>query len=160
MLLAPWALRRHMRTARQLTASPTHEHQPGAICQAVLGMTTGHSVARGPETRLATYGTLAPGRRNHGQLSDLPGRWIVGHVRGTLIEAGWGAKFGYPGLILDPDKAPIEVLVFESRALPNHWHRLDAFEGPGYRRIAVDVWTAGGVLPASIYVIADPTDAS
>ena len=80
-------------------------------------------------------------------------------MRGTLIEAGRRAKFGYPGLIFDPDEAPIEVFVFESRALPNHWHRLDAFEGPGYRRIAADVWTAEGVLPASIYVIADPTNA-
>ena len=103
--------------------------------------------------RLATYGTLAPGRQNHGQLSDLPGRWIVGHVRGTLIEAGWVRTWGYPGLVLDPDEAPIEVFVFESRALPEHWPRLDTFEGAGYRRIAVDVRTAEGVLPASIYVI-------
>ncbi len=79
-------------------------------------------------------------------------------MRGTLIEAGRRAKFGYPGLILDPDEAPIEGFVFESRARPNHWHRLDAFEGPGYRRIAADVWTAEGVFPASIYVIADPTE--
>jgi gamma-glutamylcyclotransferase (GGCT)/AIG2-like uncharacterized protein YtfP len=124
------------------------------------GMATGDRVTGEAERRLATYGTLAPGRENHRQLSNLPGRWIVGHVRGTLVEAGWGAKLGYPGLIVDPDGAPIEVSVFESVALPNHWHRLDTFEGPGYRRMAVDVWTAEGVLPASIYVIADPTDAS
>jgi hypothetical protein len=31
------------------------------------------------------------------------------------------------------------------------------FEGPGYRRVAVDVATAEGVLPASIYVLAQPT---
>jgi gamma-glutamylcyclotransferase (GGCT)/AIG2-like uncharacterized protein YtfP len=61
-------------------------------------------------------------------------------------------------LIPDPDGTPIEVFVFESRALPDHWPRLDAFEGPGYRRIAVDVSTPEGVLPASIYVLADPTD--
>ena len=110
--------------------------------------------------RLATYGTLAPGRPNHAQLSDLAGRWLVGHVRGTLVEAGWGAKFGYPGLILDPDEPVIAVNVFESRALLHHWHRLDAFEGPGYRRVAVDVSTAEGVLAASIYVLADPTAGS
>jgi gamma-glutamylcyclotransferase (GGCT)/AIG2-like uncharacterized protein YtfP len=107
--------------------------------------------------RLATYGTLAPGRQNHGQLSDLPGRWLVGHVRGSLIEAGWGAKLGYPGMILEPDGAPIEVFVFESRALVDHWQRLDAFEGPGYRRVTVDVSTDEGVLTASIYVLLDPT---
>ena len=127
------------------------------VCQAMPEMTaTGHSVTGGPETRLATYGTLAPGRKNHGQLSDLPGRWLVGHVRGSLVEAGWGAKLGYPGMILDPEGAPIEVFVFESRALVDHWQRLDAFEGVGYRRIAVDVSTDEGVLPASIYVLYGP----
>ncbi len=115
------------------------------------------SITDGPEIRLATYGTLAPGRQNHGQLSDLPGRWLVGHVRGSLIEAGWGAKLGYPGMILDPDGEPIEVFVFESRVLVDHWQRLDAFEGPGYRRLAVDVSTDEGVLPASIYVLLDST---
>ena len=122
--------------------------------------TTGDGVTGGPEMRLATYGTLAPGRQNHGQLSDLSGRWLVGYVRGSLVEAGWGAKLGYPALILDPDGALIEVFVFESRALPDHWHRLDAFEAPGYRRIAVDVSTADGPVSASIYVLANPTDPS
>ena len=108
----------------------------------------------GTDTRLATYGTLAPGRPNHGQLAGLSGRWLVGHVRGSLVEAGWGAEFGYPGLILDADGSSVEVDVFESSALRDHWHSLDAFEGPGYRRVAVDVSTAEGVLPASIYVLA------
>lgn len=163
MLLAAWAQRRHLCTPRHLTARPARHnhvtlarHAPGAVWQAITEMTTGHRVTGEAETRLATYGTLAPGRQNHGQLSDLPGRWIVGHVHGTLIEAGWGASLGYPGLVLDPDDPPIEVFVFESRALPEHWPRLDAFEGPGYRRVAVDVRTAEGVLAASIYVIADP----
>jgi gamma-glutamylcyclotransferase (GGCT)/AIG2-like uncharacterized protein YtfP len=110
---------------------------------------------RGPETRLATYGTLAPGRPNHGQLRSLPGRWLVGHVRGSLVEDGWGAALGYPGLILDSDDdRHVEVHVFESAALVNHWDRLDAFEGPGYRRVTVDVATSTGVVPASIYVLA------
>ena len=119
--------------------------------------TPSYDMTDGPEMRLATYGTLAPGRQNHGQLSDLPGRWLVGHVRGSLIEAGWGATLGYPGMILEPDGAPIEVFVFESRALVDHWQRLDAFEGPGYRRIMVDVSTDEGVLTASIYVLLDST---
>jgi gamma-glutamylcyclotransferase (GGCT)/AIG2-like uncharacterized protein YtfP len=110
--------------------------------------------------RLATYGTLAPGRQNHGQLADVPGRWLVGHVRGSLVDAGWGAKLGFPALILASDGPPVEVFVFESKALPDHWHRLDAFEGPGYRRVAVDVSTPEGVLPASIYSLADPPDPS
>src|SRR5262245_8748957 len=52
--------------------------------------------------RLAVYGTLAPGRSNHDQLSALPGRWLDGHVLGALYEDGWGAALGYPGLTLDP----------------------------------------------------------
>jgi len=106
--------------------------------------------------RLATYGTLAPGRQNHGQLADLPGRWLIGHVRGSLVDAGWGAKLGFPALVLDPDGTPVDVFVFESEALLDHWHRLDAFEGPGYRRATVDVSTPEGVLPASIYVVTEP----
>ena len=54
----------------------------------------------------------------------------------------------------------LDVAVFESRALPRHWDRLDAFEGFGYRRVTVDVATAEGPLSASIYVLAEPTNAS
>lgn len=121
---------------------------------------TRQRVTGGAEVRLATYGTLVPGRQNHGQLADLPGRWLVGHVRGSLVDAGWGAELGFPALILDPDGAPIEVSVFESEALLDHWDRLDAFEGPGYRRVTVEVSTDESLLPASIYVLADPPDRS
>jgi gamma-glutamylcyclotransferase (GGCT)/AIG2-like uncharacterized protein YtfP len=116
--------------------------------------TAGNSITGGAEMRLATYGTLAPGRQNHSELSDLAGRWLVGHVCGSLVDAGWGAELGYPALVLDPEGPEIEVFVFESQALLHHWDRLDAFEGPGYRRVAVDVTTDEGVLPASIYVLA------
>ncbi len=105
------------------------------------------------ETRLATYGTLAPGRVNHHQLADLEGFWRQGTVRGRLVEAGWGAELGYPGLILDPPEQVIEVFVFESPELPDHWLRLDAFEGAGYRRVVTQVRTVDGDLEASIYVI-------
>ena len=113
-----------------------------------------------PERRLATYGSLAPGRHNHSQLSDLSGRWLGGRVHGVLVKGGRGAGLGYPGLILDPDAASVEVFVCESEQLLHHRDRLDAFEGPGYRRVAVDVSTAEGILPASIDVLADPTDTS
>jgi gamma-glutamylcyclotransferase (GGCT)/AIG2-like uncharacterized protein YtfP len=116
-------------------------------------MATNPGVSGGPDVRLATYGTLGPGRPNHGELRDVPGRWLTGQVRGSLMEAGWGAELGYPGLILDDDGPLIDVDVFESPELPYHWLRLDEFEGPGYRRVAVDVTTVEGVLPASIYVL-------
>ena len=110
------------------------------------------------DTRLATYGTLAPGRVNHHQLAALPGRWLEGSVTGRLVEAGWGAKLGYPGLVLDlagfdPAAGAIAVHLFESPELPGHWPRLDAFEGEGYRRVAAPVATGEGLLAAWIYVI-------
>jgi gamma-glutamylcyclotransferase (GGCT)/AIG2-like uncharacterized protein YtfP len=103
--------------------------------------------------RLATYGTLAPGRPNHHQLDVLEGHWSEGHVYGRLIEAGWGAGLGYPALILDPDGSAISVQVFESMALPDHWSRLDNFEGPGYQRVVTRVSTSAGDVEASIYVL-------
>jgi gamma-glutamylcyclotransferase (GGCT)/AIG2-like uncharacterized protein YtfP len=103
--------------------------------------------------RLATYGTLAPGRPNHHQLEGLDGCWFEGHVSGTLVDAGWGASLGYPALILDPDSSPIDVQVFESVQLPAHWSRLDEFEGPGYQRVTTTVRTPAGDVDASIYVL-------
>jgi gamma-glutamylcyclotransferase (GGCT)/AIG2-like uncharacterized protein YtfP len=104
------------------------------------------------EHRLATYGTLAPGRPNHHQLDGLEGRWLKGHVNGKLVDAGWGASLGYPALNLDPDGPVIGVDVFESIDLPAHWARLDAFEGTGYERVVTTVHTPTGGIEASIYV--------
>jgi gamma-glutamylcyclotransferase (GGCT)/AIG2-like uncharacterized protein YtfP len=106
------------------------------------------------EHRLAVYGTLAPGRSNHHQVSDLGGEWIPGTVRGRLVSEGWGVQMGYPGLVLDPVGAEIAVQVLESSDLPAHWGRLDEFEGADYRRVAVSVATANGELGAYIYVVA------
>ena len=103
--------------------------------------------------RLATYGTLAPGRVNNHQLAELEGSWRQGTVRGRLVEAGWGAKLGCPGLILDPLGQVVDVHIFESSELPHHWLRLDAFEGAGYRRVVTQVRTLDGDLEVSIYVI-------
>jgi len=107
------------------------------------------------DTRLATYGSLAPGCVNEMQLEDLKGLWRQGTVKGRLVAEGWGAPLGYPGLILDPAGQDIDVFVFESLDLPDHWPRLDAFEGEGYRRVVTQVRLGDDVLEASIYVI-DP----
>ncbi len=107
------------------------------------------------DTRFATYGTLAPGRVNHHQLAELRGNWSLGTVRGRLVEAGWGAALGYPGLVLDPLGSAVEIHLFESPTLPDHWSRLDAFEGPGYRRVVTQVCTGDGIVDAWIYVLAD-----
>lgn len=107
-----------------------------------------------PESRLATYGTLAPGRVNHHQLEGLDGKWTNGTVRGRLLQSGWGAAMGFPGLELDDEGSKIDVFLFESSDLPTHWERLDVFEGDGYRRVTVKVLTLDGELEAFIYVLA------
>lgn len=109
--------------------------------------------AHSAQTRLASYGTLAPGRVNSGQLDGLKGTWRTGTVRGRLVEVGWGAEQGYPGLILDPAGDVVEVALFESADLPGHWERLDAFEGSGYRRVVTRILTEEGDVEASIYIV-------
>lgn len=103
--------------------------------------------------RLATYGTLAPGRPNHHQLDGLDGRWFAGHLHGRLLDAGWGATLGYPALVLDQDGDRVDVQVFESADLPAHWSRLDDFEGAQYTRALVTVHTSGGPVEAFAYVL-------
>ena len=104
--------------------------------------------------RLATYGSLAPGRLNHHQLTALSGVWSEGHVRGRLVDAGWGAALGYPALVVDPAGADVPVHVLESDDLPLHWARLDALEGSDYQRVVVMVRTPDGDVDASIYELA------
>jgi gamma-glutamylcyclotransferase (GGCT)/AIG2-like uncharacterized protein YtfP len=106
------------------------------------------------DTRLAVYGTLAPGEPNHHQLTGLEGSWRRGKVRGRLYPRGWSATLGYPALILDPASDEVPVQIFESGDLPGHWARLDAFEGEGYRRVVAWISTADGAVEAQIYAAA------
>ena len=103
--------------------------------------------------RLAIYGTLAPGERNHHQVSMIKGKWWRGTVRGALSAEGWGQTFGFPGLKLDPAGEVIEVQVLEAADLPDHWDRLDAFEGEEYERVRTEVETPEGRIPACVYVV-------
>ncbi len=103
--------------------------------------------------RLASYGSLAPGRENAHQLESLAGTWSTGIVRGNLVQAGWGTWIGYPGCILDPAGQEIEVFIFTSSDLPAHWDRLDAFEGEAYQRVVTAAQTSDGQLDVSIYEI-------
>ena len=107
-----------------------------------------------PDTRLAVYGTLAPGRVNYHQISALAGTWQRGTVKGKLLSSGWGSGFGFPALILNPSGPIVEVDLFESADLPEHWARLDEFEGSGYRRVVTTVTTQEGECSAWIYVVA------
>lgn len=92
-----------------------------------------------PERRLAVYGSLLPGENNHHHVAALVGRWVEGTVEGTLCDRGWAARQGYPGLVPGSSGDRVAVKVLESRALPDAWERLDAFEGEAYRRILAPV---------------------
>ncbi len=92
---------------------------------------------------LVVYGTLRPGRSNFDIVASIPGTWLSGTIRGTLGTHPAGHYAGFPAFRREPasdqvaGEVPVDVLV--SDELPGHWSRLDAFEGPGYRRVVVAV---------------------
>jgi gamma-glutamylcyclotransferase (GGCT)/AIG2-like uncharacterized protein YtfP len=47
----------------------------------------------------------------------------------------------------------VDVQVFESADLPEHWARLDEFEGSGYRRVVTVVHCPAGDIDACIHVL-------
>jgi gamma-glutamylcyclotransferase (GGCT)/AIG2-like uncharacterized protein YtfP len=49
----------------------------------------------------------------------------------------------------------VEVHLFESMDLPEHWARPDEFEGSGYRRVVATVNSEEGDRNAWIYVLAE-----
>src|SRR5215210_8802007 len=102
--------------------------------------------------RLFVYGTLAPGRPNEHVLADVPGEWEPGTVTGRLLREGWGAAVGYPGIVLDEHGGEVEGFLFSSESLPEHWARLDEFEGEGYERVLTEVRLKDGTaVDAYIY---------
>lgn len=108
------------------------------------------------ESRLAVYGTLAPGEANHAVVSSLRGTWARGTVRGHFHEVGWGMTHGFPALVWDPDGPEVHVQVLESPDLAGTWPRLDAFEGAAYRRQIVPVKVSSGRLLAYGYTVRWP----
>ena len=57
---------------------------------------------------------------------------------------------GYPAFRRGNGQVPVSVLT--SPALPEHWARLDEFEGADYRRILVPVTLASGaIVVANLY---------
>jgi gamma-glutamylcyclotransferase (GGCT)/AIG2-like uncharacterized protein YtfP len=102
--------------------------------------------------RLFVYGTLAPGRPNERVLADVPGNWDPASVRGKLLQEGWGAAAGYPGITLDECGDEVQGLLFSSGELAAHWPRLDEFEGDGYERVLTSATLKdGAVVAAYIY---------
>ena len=91
------------------------------------------------DTALAVYGSLMPGEPNHWVVSRIPGEWRAGTVRGWTFEVTWGPAQGYDGFVADDDGSDVAVQVLVSEALPRRWREIDDFEGPGYRRVPVEV---------------------
>ena len=108
--------------------------------------------------RLFVYGTLAPGRANHKVLESIPGLWEAATLRGALLQEGWGAAMGCPGIAPTEDGDEVEGFVFSSAHLADHWPRIDAFEGEGYERVSVTV-RVNGTHDVEAYVYALKRDA-
>ena len=104
--------------------------------------------------RLFVYGTLAPGRPNAHLMDGIPGTWETATVKGILLQEGWGAEFGCPGMVLDERGAEIHGFIFSSSELHAHWTRLDAFEGGGYERVVTKAELGDGtVVKAHVYAL-------
>lgn len=101
---------------------------------------------------LAVYGSLAPGKENHGLIEHLRGSWSSGYVEGDLYTSGWGAAHGFPAMRWTPGGPRIPVDLLASRDLPEAWAALDEFEGNDYRRSVVPVYDGDEVIAvANIY---------
>lgn len=104
--------------------------------------------------KLFVYGTLGLGRPNEHVLTDIGGTWEAASVIGNLIEKGWGAEMGYPGLELDESGEKIEGFVFTSEFLAHHWTMLDEFEGDAYQRVVTKVLVKSGqTIDANVYIL-------
>jgi gamma-glutamylcyclotransferase (GGCT)/AIG2-like uncharacterized protein YtfP len=107
--------------------------------------------------RLFVYGTLAPGESNEHILADIIGTWQPAIVRGTFWQEG-GTDIGCPGMIPydfgDELGNEIKGLIFTSEQLPEHWQRLDDFEGEGYVRQLIQAkLVSGSNVKAYIYAL-------
>ena len=104
--------------------------------------------------KLFVYGSLGPGRPNEHIISSIGGSWQAGSVRGNLLEEGWGAAMGFPGIILNKTGEVVNGFIFSSENLAEHWERLDAFEGEAYERLVAEVLLENGQsVEAYIYAL-------
>ena len=92
--------------------------------------------------RLFIYGSLAPDCPNHHIVAHIEGQWLPGTVEGHLVQQGWGAAMGFPGIIISDLIKPREAvkgMMLESSQLSENWAMLDDFEGEQYERVIVPV---------------------
>ena len=88
---------------------------------------------------LFVYGTLMPNCPNAHVLEKIVGKFVPATVKGFLIDAGWSASMGYPGIRLDANGDTVHGFLFTSSNLINHWDYLDEFEGNEFVRTPVTV---------------------
>ena len=105
-------------------------------------------------TRLFVYGSLQPGAPNEHVLGGINGKWCPATVRGRLVESGWGAALGYPGLLLDEQGDEVSGSLLTSPELDALWESLDTLEGEEYERTTTAVVLQNGdSVDACIYVL-------
>ena len=108
--------------------------------------------------RLFVYGSLQPGGPNEHVLASIGGDWQPAVIRGRLVESGWGASMGYPGLVADAAGDEVPGYLLTSTNLAMHWKRLDAFEGEEYARVISTVTLDDGAQAGChVYVLRSST---
>jgi len=112
-------------------------------------MTSSFATRRIRPDRLFCYGTLCDAAvmcRVCGILPDHEPAMLTGYIRSALTGRA------YPGLIRGRGQ-PVDGILYAGLAR-RHWRRLDQYEGSEYRRIRVQVETAGrGRKLAWVYVL-------
>ena len=104
--------------------------------------------------KLFVYGTLGPNKPNQHIMEEIGGEWTHATIKGRLVEEGWGAEMGCPGLILDDKGDEIHGHIFSSPRLQDKWQYLDGFEGDGYERVLASVRLEVGLITqAYVYII-------
>ncbi|MGA1932988.1 gamma-glutamylcyclotransferase family protein [Arcobacter sp. YIC-464] len=88
---------------------------------------------------LFVYGTLMPNCPNGHVLENIVGKFVPATVKGKLIDAGWSASMGYPGINLEAGNDTIHGYLFYSDNLIDNWDYLDEFEGDEFLRKEVTV---------------------
>ena len=71
---------------------------------------------------------------------------------------GWGAALGFPVIELTASGDLVDGFLFTSKALDEHWARLDDFEGEGYQRLVTDVLLPDGRTAAAYVYAHRPND--
>ena len=104
--------------------------------------------------RLFIYGSLQPGGPNEHVLQDVEGEWEPAVIRGSLVEEGWGASIGYPGLRVCNEGEHVRGYILSSSSLSSIWDYLDEFEGEEYQRTIATVTLGNGErVRAHVYTL-------